>query len=64
MPLAYQSSMDLMARLKSAAVAAGASGREPIFMEPVRGALIGDVIAFAVRYGLEVRPLFSTAARA
>lgn len=64
MPLAHQSSKDLMARLKTAAVAAGASGRESIFMEPASATLIGDVMAFAVRYGLEVRSLFSTAARA
>lgn len=64
MLLAHQSSKDLMARLKTAAVAAGASGRESIFAEPPDAALVGDVIVFAVRYGLEVRSLFSTAARA
>lgn len=64
MLLAHQRSKDLMARLKTAAVAAGASGRESIFLEPVGAALVGDVMAFAVRYGLEVRSLFSTAARA
>lgn len=64
MPLACQSSEDLMARLKSAAVAAGASGSESIFLEPAGDVPVGDVMTFAARYGLEVGPLFSTASRA
>lgn len=64
MTLTHQSAIDLMARFKTAAVAAGATGREPVFMQPAGSALIGEVIALSVRYGLAAGLLFSTAARA
>lgn len=62
--LSAQTSQGIMARLKAAAVAAGASGREAVFTQAPGNALIGEIMTVAARYGLSWRELFATASAA